>query len=169
MQGQTPECPIIFWLHCLIQVTSITSSHTPLFICAISSIHWPAIVYQALCYVLGMCLTLCDLMDNPPVSCVLGILQARTLEWVAISSSGVSSRPRDWTHVSHDSCMTRLIFFLNHWAPHWEGLGSLVCCSPWDHKESDMTKQLNTTTKIFNGSPHPDWRQAQGSVIDTMI
>ena len=107
----------ILWLHCLIQVTSITSSHTPLFICAISSIHWPAIVYHALCYVLGMCLTLCDLMDNPPVSCVLGILQARTLEWVAISSSGVSSRPRDWTHVSHDSCITRLIFFLNHWAP----------------------------------------------------
>ena len=24
-----------------------------------------------------------------------------------------------------------------------EGQGSLVCCSPWDHKESDMTEQLN--------------------------
>ena len=24
-----------------------------------------------------------------------------------------------------------------------EGQGSLVCCSPWDRKESDMTKQLN--------------------------
>ena len=24
-----------------------------------------------------------------------------------------------------------------------EGQGSLVCCSPWGHKESDMTKQLN--------------------------
>ena len=23
------------------------------------------------------------------------------------------------------------------------GQGSLVCCSPWDHKESDMTEQLN--------------------------
>ena len=22
-------------------------------------------------------------------------------------------------------------------------LGSLVCCSPWDHKDSDMTEQLN--------------------------
>ena len=21
--------------------------------------------------------------------------------------------------------------------------GSLACCSPWDHKELDMTKQLN--------------------------
>ena len=24
-----------------------------------------------------------------------------------------------------------------------EGQGSLVCCSPWGPKESDMTKQLN--------------------------
>ena len=24
-----------------------------------------------------------------------------------------------------------------------EGQGSLVCCSPWGHKESDMTEQLN--------------------------
>ena len=23
-----------------------------------------------------------------------------------------------------------------------EGQGSLVCCSPWDQKESDMTEQL---------------------------
>ena len=24
-----------------------------------------------------------------------------------------------------------------------DGQGSLACCSPWDHKESDMTAQLN--------------------------
>ena len=24
-----------------------------------------------------------------------------------------------------------------------EGQGSLACCSPWGHKESDMTAQLN--------------------------
>ena len=29
-----------------------------------------------------------------------GILQARLLEWVAISSSRGSSRPKDWTHIS---------------------------------------------------------------------
>ena len=33
-------------------------------------------------------------------SSVHGILQARILEWVAISFSRGSSRPRDWTHVS---------------------------------------------------------------------
>ena len=26
-----------------------------------------------------------------------------------------------------------------------EGQGSLVCCSPWGHKESDMTEQLNNS------------------------
>ena len=24
-----------------------------------------------------------------------------------------------------------------------EGLGSLVCCSPWGHKESDLTERLS--------------------------
>ena len=24
-----------------------------------------------------------------------------------------------------------------------EGQGSLACCSPWGHRESDMTEQLN--------------------------
>ena len=24
-----------------------------------------------------------------------------------------------------------------------EGQGTLACCSPWSHKESDMTEQLN--------------------------
>ena len=37
---------------------------------------------------------------SPPGSSVHGILQARILEWVAISSSRGSSRPRDWTHIS---------------------------------------------------------------------
>ena len=37
---------------------------------------------------LQSCPTLCDPMDSsPPGSAVLGILQARTLEWVAISFS----------------------------------------------------------------------------------
>ena len=41
-------------------------------------------------------LTLCDPMNcSPPGSSVHGILQARILEQVAVSSSRVSSRPRD--------------------------------------------------------------------------
>ena len=34
------------------------------------------------------------------VSLAMGILQARILEWVALSSSRGSSRPRDGTHIS---------------------------------------------------------------------
>ena len=35
-----------------------------------------------------------------------------------------------------------------------DGQGTLVCCSSWGHKESDMTEQLNLTEliqiKIYN-------------------
>ena len=52
-------------------------------------------------WVTQLCLTLCDPMD-----CSLsgfsshGILQARVLEWFAISFSRGSSWPKDWTQVS---------------------------------------------------------------------
>ena len=50
---------------------------------------------------LHSCLTLCDSMDcSPPGFSVHMILQARILEWVAISFSRGSSPPRDWTQVS---------------------------------------------------------------------
>ena len=42
---------------------------------------------------------------SPPGSSVHGILQARTLEWVAVPSSRASSQPRDQTHVSCVSCI----------------------------------------------------------------
>ena len=50
------------------------------------------------------CLTLCAIMDcSPPGSSVLGIVQARILEWVAISFSRGSSLSRDCTQVSYVS------------------------------------------------------------------
>ena len=61
------------------------------------------------------CPTLCDPMDHsPPGSSVRGILQARILEWVAISFSRRSSPPKDWTCVSG---IGRQILY--HWAT-WE-------------------------------------------------
>ena len=53
--------------------------------------------YRSVCSkLLQSHLTFCDLMDcSPPVPSVHGILQARILEWVAISSSKGSSQPRD--------------------------------------------------------------------------
>ena len=48
------------------------------------------------------CLTLCDPKDcSLPGSSVHGILQARILEWVAISFSGGSSQLGDQTCVSY--------------------------------------------------------------------
>ena len=47
-----------------------------------------------------LCPTLWDTMDcGSPDSFVHGIFQARILEWVAISLSRGSSRPRYWTHI----------------------------------------------------------------------
>ena len=57
-----------------------------------------------LCYAksLQSCLPLCDHMDCDPLGfSVDGILQARTLEWVAMPSSRGSSWLRDITHVSY--------------------------------------------------------------------
>ena len=47
-----------------------------------------------------------------PGSSVHGIFQARILEWVSISFSRGSFRPRDQTHIS---CISRWILY--HWAP----------------------------------------------------
>ena len=69
-------------------------------------------VYVCVCEVTQSCLTLCDPIDcSPPGSSVYGILQARILEWVAISFSRGSSQPRDRTQVS---CIAGRCFVL--WA-----------------------------------------------------
>ena len=61
------------------------------------------------------CLTLCDPMDCSPLGfSVQGIFKVRILEWVAISYSRGSSRPRDQTHVSCISCVVS--WFLYHCA-----------------------------------------------------
>ena len=60
---------------------------------------------------LQSCLTLCDPVDySPPGSSVHGILQARILEWVAMSSSRGSSWLRDQTCVSCGFCIAGRFF-----------------------------------------------------------
>ena len=59
---------------------------------------------------LQSCPTLCDTMDcTPPASSICGILQARILEWVTVTSSRGSSQPRDLTSVSYVSCIGRWV------------------------------------------------------------
>ena len=58
----------------------------------------------------------------PPGCSVHGILQARTLEWTAISPSKGSSQPRDWTQVSYVSCTGGRVLF---WMQLVKGLWSI--------------------------------------------
>ena len=75
---------------------------------------------------------LCDPMDcSQPDSSVHGILQARILEWVAISFSRGSFWPRDWTHISYISCIGKRILY--HCAT-WlllERSGSFIIAPQW--------------------------------------
>ena len=73
-------------------------------------------------------LTLCDPMDcSLPGSSVHGILKARILEWVAISSSSGSSQIRDQTHVSQVSCFDGQVLY------YWHHLGHL--CVSYSKKQ----------------------------------
>ena len=73
---------------------------------------------MGVCSIPRSCSTLWDPMDcSVPGSSAHGIFQPRILEWVAISSSRGSSRPRDQTCSSCSSCIDRRAFY--HWAT-WE-------------------------------------------------
>ena len=64
------------------------------------------------CSVAQSCSTFCNPVDcHPPGSSVHEILQARILEWFAISFTRRSSWPRDWTHISWVSCIDRQILY----------------------------------------------------------
>ena len=57
--------------------------------------------YLSICVVAKLCLPLCDPLNcSLPGSPVHAIIQARILEWVAISSSRGSSWSKDWTYIS---------------------------------------------------------------------
>ena len=85
-----------------------------------------------------LCLTLCDPMDySPSGSSVHGISQARLLQWVAISFSSGSSRPRDQTWVSSISCIAKGILY------HWATLESQALCERPQNKKSFEQRSKN--------------------------
>ena len=106
---------------------------------------------------LQSCPTLCDPIDGSPSgSPIPGILQARTLDWVAISFSNA------WKWKVKVKSLSRVRIFATPWtaayqAPlpmgfsrqeYWSGLPlpspqrSLAGCNPWDCKELNMTELL---------------------------
>ena len=87
--------------------------------------------------VIQFCLHLCNSMDySLPDSSVHRILQARILEWVAISFSRGSSWLKDWTLVS---CIGRQI--PHYWAI-WEALPLIPLISRTIHMPWPLTSLL---------------------------
>ena len=82
-------------------------------------------------HLLQLCTTLCNPVDcTPPGSSVLGILQARILEWVAMPSSRGYSHPKDRTSV----CLLQR-WVLYHSLCHLGG-------NPTDHINEFLWKNL---------------------------
>ena len=76
--------PIIFWVVCISKIVLLQFLLHFLHIFKLIKIIFAAAAAKSL----QLCPTLCDPIDgSPPGSPVPGILQARTLEWVAISLS----------------------------------------------------------------------------------
>ena len=99
------------------------------------------------CLIAKSCPTLSNPMDcSPPGSCVHGISQTRTQEWVAISFSKGSSRPKDQTWVS---CIGRWIHY--HWATGEALEKNLKLPFPFcgcDSWHLSQPKELNCASKL---------------------
>ena len=75
----------------------------------------------------SLCVCVCSCMSNSATPwsvthqapSVPGILQARILQWVAISFSRGCSQPRDWTCVSYISCISRQVLYPESPASQW--------------------------------------------------
>ena len=93
------------------------------------------------------CLTLCNPMDcTHQVLLFMGILQARILEWVAISFSRASSQPKDWTYVSYID--KQILYHCATWEINETNiLGEGRCNSTyaWEEKKQDTCQ-------------HPQWQ-----------
>ena len=94
----------------------------------------PFLTHDCMCAKsLQSCSTLCNPMDHGlPGYPVHGIVQARILEWVAISSSRESSWSRDGTWVSCISCIGRqVLYHCATWeAPVYTQIYVRECLSP---------------------------------------
>ena len=123
------------------------------------------ITREALCWFLAAaakslqsCPTLCTPIDgSPPGSPVLGILQARTLEWVAISFSNA------WKWKVKGKSLSRVRLFMTPWtaayqAPpsmgfsrqeYWSGLPSLVA-SKWTPTMRSLNYLKHAFTVLSN-------------------
>ena len=91
---------------------------------------------------LQSCPTLCNSTDcSPPGFSLHGILQARILVWVAMSSSRGSSQSRDPTYVSSVSCTGR------HSLHSWHHLENLTHATTRVSSEDMMPSEISQSQK----------------------
>ena len=125
----------------------------------------PTLMAKSESEVAQSCPTLCNPMDcSPPGSSIHGILQARGLEWVAISFSRGSSWPRDWTQVSRIGRET--LYCLSHQGSE-EELKSLLMKVKEESEKVDL-KLDSQKTKIMASSPITSW-QIDGETVADFI
>ena len=100
---------------CRSQFSHLRSNNNFLIIIYVTclALKYSKISFSCVCLATQLCLTLCDPIDcNPSGPSVHGMLQARLLEWVAISFSRRFSRPRDRNWVT---CICRqMLYHLSH-------------------------------------------------------
>ena len=119
-------------------------------VCCTTNVLWNS-------YCLSLLNVLCAESLSPmdyslPGSSVHGILQARILEWVAISFSRVSSQPRDWNCVSYVSCIGRQVLYHYH---HLGGPNSVLSINEtfsllilWKFVNPNSLKEILSITGI---------------------
>ena len=118
------------------------------------------------------CPTLCNPMDSsPPGSPIPGILQARTLEWVAISFSNLNDwliekdpdAGKDWRQEEKGMAEDEMVGW-HHWLKGHEfeqtpgdskGPGTLVYCSSWGCRvRHDWATEQDQPIPSFSCSKH---------------
>jgi len=108
---------------------------------------------------------------SPPGSSVHGISQARILEWIAISFSRGSSRPRDQTCIS---CLagrfftTELLLLLSRFSCVW------LCATPWTAAHQAPPSLGFSRQEHWSGLPLPSpmhesekWKWSRSVVSDS--
>ena len=127
-------------------------------------------------------MTFCSPRDCSTLGSVHGILQARTLERVAMPSSRESSQPRDQTQVPCNAGDPSLIPGLGrfpgggHGNPlqcacleNLQGQRSLAGYSPRGCKESDMTERLSTAQQQITNYFGSKWKVWYGTLFGESV
>ena len=99
---------------------------------------------------LQSCLTLCDPIDgSPPGSPVPGILQARTLEWVAISFSNA------WKWKLKVKSLSRIRLFKTPWTAAYQASPSMGFSRQEDWSGVPLPSQFRPAIRFLQKLPQP--------------